>query len=217
MSTGYIGNKPITGPDNILGNAMAPTPEIFTVGHSSQPVEAFLDLLARHGVQCLVDVRSHPYSKYATWFNKDQMERAVRAAGLAYLFLGQELGGQPDDPALRDAEGHIRYDLVSRTPAFAAGIERLLSGLAKGLRIALCCGEADPTECHRRRLIGRVLSERGVRVVHILEDGSLKPEEEMARAERRDVHLSLFGPREEPWRSTASASPARRRSSSLDS
>ena len=85
-------------------------------------------------------------------------------------------------------------------------------------RAALLCGEEDPTDCHRRRLIGRVLGERGVGVLHIRGDGRVQTEEEVTREERfrkTKGQLTLFDLEEaEPWRSTRSVSPRRPRPNS---
>lgn len=154
----------------------------FTIGHSNHTLERFLELLEEQGINVVVDVRSTPASGYSPQFSGEDLARSLRASGPQYLFLGRELGGRPADPALYDAEGHVLYDLVSRSPAFLEGIERLARGI-EGYRVAIMCGEEDPTSCHRRRLIGRVLRERGIEVVHIRGDGRTQTEAEVEREE----------------------------------
>ena len=181
---------------------------IYTVGHSNHATEYFFELGAKHSLQVLVDVRSSPYSKYADQYNKREFEYAARAAGLIYLYLGAELGGQPKDQHYYDAEGFVRYDRIAASPAFKAGISRLLDGLAKGYRIALVCGEEDPTECHRRRLIAPALAAKGVRVVHIRGDGALVTEQELAAIQGpRTAQLSLFADEELEPDSASKLSP----------
>ena len=73
---------------------------ILTIGHSNHDEQAFVSLLRRHDVEVVVDVRSQPYSKYNTQFNADQIKPMLAAAGIQYLFLGQELGGRDHTTAM---------------------------------------------------------------------------------------------------------------------
>jgi uncharacterized protein (DUF488 family) len=177
---------------------------IFTAGFSNLSLETFLANLRTYGIQVLVDVRSKPFASYTPHFNKDQIEAAARAASLRYLYLGQELGGMPDNPGFYDDQGFVLYDRIAATEAFQAGIERLLDGLRKGFCLALTCGEDNPRACHRRLLLGKVLREQGVAVAHILSDGGLISEAELLDEERRaPKQLSLFGGviEERAWKS----------------
>jgi uncharacterized protein (DUF488 family) len=189
-------------------------PVVHTVGHSNVSQEAFIALLQQHGVEVLVDVRSAPYSKYVPHFNGDALKQAVVRAGIKYLYFGGELGGRPREREFYDTKGHVRYDLIAESPQFKEGIERLLRGIREH-RVALMCNEEDPRECHRRLLVGRVLTARGVAVLHIRGDGRIQPEAELAEAERKDAPADVqqefaFAAREKPeWKSTRSVSQAR--------
>lgn len=168
---------------------------IYTIGHSNHPMEAFFGLLERFGIEVLVDVRSNPFTRYSVHFNHDPLKISIQNAGLKYLFAGKELGGKPKDEQFYDDEGHILYERIAESDKFKVGIERLLTGV-ETYKIALMCGEADPTNCHRRLLIGRVLSEHGVDVVHIRSNGEALSERELSAAES-DItdsvtQLSLF-------------------------
>ena len=77
---------------------------IFNVGHSTHSLETFLDLLQSHKIDVLLDVRSKPFSRFSPQFNKEELEKAVRARGIKYLFLGKELGGRPQDSEFYDAK-----------------------------------------------------------------------------------------------------------------
>ena len=146
---------------------------MFTIGHSNHSLDAFLALLRMHGIEAVADVRSAPYSRYNPHFNRKALTSALEEAGIAYVFLGGELGGRPADPSLYDADGRVRYDLVARTASFDDGIGRVL-GLARDRRVALLCAEKEPLDCHRTLLVARALVERGVAVEHILADGSVE-------------------------------------------
>jgi len=183
---------------------------VFTVGHSNRPLEAFLDLLARQQIDLLVDVRSSPYSEYAGQFNRDVIQAALRSRLIRYLFLGDVLGGRPQQEEFYDERGFVLYDRVAQSPAFLAGIDRLLGQLPT-CRAVLLCGEEDPTHCHRRLLVGRVLQGLGVKLFHLRGDGRVQSEDQVAREEefrKTKGQKTLFDIEEpEPWRSTRSVSP----------
>jgi uncharacterized protein (DUF488 family) len=178
------------------------SPTLLTVGHSNHSFEHLLELLYLHDVQGVADVRSWPASRYAPWFDREPISEALQSAGVQYVFMGRELGGRPEDEQLYDAAGHVRYDGVAASDAFAAGLEKLKRGTA-GLRIAAMCAEENPEHCHRRLLLARVLFEAGTAVLHIRGDGRIEEEQGFNRPG------SLF---EDPlpWRSTASVSQRRR-------
>lgn len=177
-------------------------------------MERFLELLRRHAVQVVADVRSHPYSKYAVQFDQEPLAKALDASGCRYVYLGSELGGRPRGEEYYDADGRVLYDRVAASSAFQQGLVRLEKGLRQYV-VALLCGEEDPAGCHRRLLIGRVLAGRGIAVAHIRGDGRLQTEEELAAAGADSNQLSLFDEIEAPpWKSIPSVSPKRRQSSS---
>lgn len=161
--------------------------EVLTVGHSSHSMQRFLELLRDAGVTAVADVRSAPYSRHVPQFNQEPLKAALREAGLAYVHLGRELGGRPQDRA-QYRGGVADYQAIAGTPAFRAGLQRVLDGAAAH-RVALVCAEADPLDCHRCLLIGRALASRGVPVRHLLGDGAsttqLEIEDALLRRTRR--------------------------------
>jgi uncharacterized protein (DUF488 family) len=132
----------------------------------------FLARLRQHGVTAVGDVRSQPYSRWVPQFSRDVLESALADAGIAYVFLGKELGARSDNPDCY-REGKVQYDRLAREPTFAEGIGRVLQGMER-YRIALVCAEKDPLDCHRALLVARRLFESGVAVSHIHADGALE-------------------------------------------
>ena len=186
-------------------------PRIYSIGHSNHPLDTFIALLAAHGIEVLVDVRSAPYSRYAPHFNPATLKEHLSAAGCRYLYLGKELGGRPEGAEFYDAAGHVRYDRLAESPSFLAGLERLIAGAGR-FRVAIMCSEEDPAGCHRRLLIGRVLAGRGIALIHIRGDGRLQSEAEIAAAAQvpEDVagQPALFDVEETTaWKSIRSVSP----------
>src|ERR1700722_14513807 len=152
-------------------NAAEP-PRLFTVGHSNQSLDAFIALLIKHEIQVVVDSRSSPYSKYVPQFNRREIEDTLKHARIQYLYMGQELGGRPDDDDFYDDDGRVLYYRVAESPTFLKGIERLEQGIRR-YRVALLCSEENPAVCHRHLLVGRVMDKRGTKMLHIREDGRL--------------------------------------------
>lgn len=171
---------------------------IYTVGHSSHPLERLLALLQQHGVTAVADVRSQPYSRLHPQFNREELSAALQGVGIAYVFLGKELGGRASDPSCY-VDGQVQYDRVAKTPGFEAGMERLRRG-GDSYRLALLCAEKDPLTCHRTLLVARHLSKRGIVVQHILDTGDLESQDEADARLLREMQLEardMFRSRDE--------------------
>jgi uncharacterized protein (DUF488 family) len=185
---------------------------IYTVGHSSHTYEEFARLLATNGIEVVVDTRSAPYSRYAPQFDREIVQSALAKSEVKYLFLGEELGGRPKNTAYYDETGRVLYSRITADPLFRSGISRLERGIEQ-FCVALMCGEEDPAHCHRRLLIGRVMTERGHQLLHIRGDGSLQTETEVTSLSRKPLvneQPALFAELDEDqWRSTASVLPKR--------
>jgi uncharacterized protein (DUF488 family) len=151
---------------------------IYTVGHSRHEADAFVALLCQHGIELVVDVRSSPYSRYVPQANRETLAHTLQAAGIAYRWIGDRLGGKPDG-AVAD------YDELRASSPFQQGIVDLLA-LAAEQRTAIMCAEGDYHLCHRYKLITPALVDRDVHVLHIQPDGSLVAEDQQPR------QLSLF-------------------------
>jgi len=146
---------------------------IYTIGYGNRSIEAFIRLLRQYEIQFLIDVRSRPYSQFNAKFSKDALERQLKEASIRYVFMGDTLGGRPNDSTCYQ-DGNVAYAKVREKPFFQSGIERIHTVWEKQLRVALMCSEIKPQECHRSKLIGRTLTEQGIDVRHIDEAGLLK-------------------------------------------
>ena len=163
---------------------------IYTIGHSKHPIDRFIALLQQHDIDALADVRSTPYSRFNPQFSKEKLQTALAAAGIRYVFLGEELGARTKDPSCYDTEGRVSYARLSQTELFRKGIERLLTGMQQR-RIAIMCAEREPLDCHRTILVSRELERAGVPVTHILHDGALEPHTQLMT--RLAAELDLVG------------------------
>ena len=175
--------------------------KLYTVGHSNQSLEEFLSLLQHHNINCIVDVRSVPASKYAPQFNEENLKYFLKSHNIQYLPFGDEFGARRSDSI--DDDGQVNFEMAVTTPLFQQGAERLKKGLEKGFNIALMCSEADPLECHRFSLVSRYFHNQGIEVYHILKDANLATQGEVEKRmvddflHSRKYHLAeideLFG------------------------
>ncbi len=149
---------------------------LFTVGHSSLEFPQFIKLLKHARVELLADVRSRPHSSRFPQFSQPAFEKLIEAEGITYLFLGEELGGRPDDPDAYRSDGRVNYQARRKSYAFRAGMERLLKEL-EHRALALMCAEEDPLECHRFLMICPELVSLGIRAIHLRRDSRVETQE----------------------------------------
>ena len=144
---------------------------IYTVGHGTRSFAEIQELLRARECDYLVDVRSNPFSKFNPDFNIDQLRRQTASAGITYVFMGDQLGGRPNDPQIYDKSGKIDYQQLRCKEYFQAGLDRLQTAAKKGLHVCIMCSEMRPEDCHRSKLIGAELQARGINVIHIEKNG----------------------------------------------
>ena|SRR2546425_281967 len=146
---------------------------LFTIGHSVLQLQHFLDLLLKHSVQVIADVRSSPVSGRFPHFSKENLKSQLRTRGIQYVFLGKELGARRKE---REAyEGMVAtYERIAKLNTFVDGLERIRTGAAN-YRVSLLCAEKDPLQCHRTILVCRhIKADFQDRIFHILDSGELE-------------------------------------------
>lgn len=150
---------------------------LWTIGHSTRPIEAFIELLQAHDIQLVGDVRTIPYSRRNPQFNTDALSESLRKAGLEYHHL-PALGGRRKgrrDSVNRGwrSAGFRGYADYMQTDEFRGGLQELMAHGRKR-RTAVMCAEAVPWRCHRT-LISDALISRGWQVRHILSRAEAAP------------------------------------------
>ncbi len=150
---------------------------IWTIGHSTRPIEELIDLLRENGVEQLVDIRRYPGSRRQPQYGREALAAALTAAGIGYVHE-PELGGRrraaADSPnAYWRDPGFRGYADYMATPEFAAALARLEARAAEA-RVAILCAEAVPWRCHRQ-LVADALVAGGHDVVHIIGPGRTQP------------------------------------------
>lgn len=160
---------------------------IFTIGHSVHELEVFLELLARHGITAIADVRSQPFSRIQH-FNGDVLAAVLKTRDILYVPLGRELGARRDERECY-VDGRAVYERVAQLPRFRGGIDRLVQG-AEDYNIALMCAEKEPLDCHRTILVCRHLRPYGLHIQHILAGGELEDHAETERRMMKMMHVA---------------------------
>ncbi len=164
---------------------------IYTIGYGAREIEEFIAVLKDHEITYLIDIRSKPYSRYKPDFSKEPFSAHLERAGIRYVFMGDTLGGQPDDQSCY-VDGKVVYEKVAATSFYRKGIARLEEAFRQQLPVALMCSEGKPQQCHRSKLIGKTLVAAGIPIRHIDENDRLITHDDVMR--RIDGgQPSLFG------------------------
>jgi len=143
---------------------------IFTIGHSTRPIEELIELLRSNGVTQLIDIRTIPKSRHNPQFNSDALAASLRAARIRYVQV-KALGGlrhaKTDSINLGWRNASFRgFADYMQTDEFAAALDRVIK-LAEARPTALMCAEAVPWRCHRS-LVADALMIRKIRVLEIV-------------------------------------------------
>ena len=149
--------------------------KVWTIGHSTRPIEEFLNLLAMHEIQLLIDIRTYPGSRRYPHFNKENLSASLDAHNIGYKHM-VGLGGRrkPDSDSVNVAWRHPSfrgYADYMQTAEFTEHIQ-VLENLAAKQRVAYMCSEAPWWKCHRA-LVSDYLKVSGWEVLHIMEKGKL--------------------------------------------
>ena len=149
---------------------------ILTIGHSTHPIEHFIELLQANAVAQLIDIRTIPKSRRNPQFNSDTLAASLHDAHIRYVHM-KDLGGlrhpRKDSINLGWRNDSFRgYADYMQTEEFAAALARAID-LAKERPTALMCAEAVPRRCHRS-LVSDALSVRGIRVLEIISSAAPK-------------------------------------------
>lgn len=150
---------------------------LFTIGHSTCPVEELAGILQSFGIAILADIRTIPRSRHNPQFNSEVIEAPLAEAGIRYEHLAK-LGGlrhthaHSVNGAWRNASFRGFADYMQTEP-FDEGLDEL-QALAKEGTVAVMCAEAVPWRCHRS-LVADAITARGGHVEHIMGPGHANP------------------------------------------
>ncbi len=157
--------------------------QLYTIGHSTYPQFHFLELLRKYDIQYVLDVRSTPFSKYASQYNSDCLREYLGPNGIQYAAMGKYFGARWKDRSMYHANGYVDFEAVRNSDIFIKGKMNVLKGL-ENFNIALMCTEKAPIDCHRAIMVARGFELDGVDVKHILHDFSCITQNEITTSSR---------------------------------
>jgi uncharacterized protein (DUF488 family) len=160
---------------------------IYTIGHSNMTQKSFVDILKSFKIDIVVDVRSSPYSKFVSHFNREDIKRSLIENGMRYIFLGEYIGGKPRDKKYYE-NGKVNYMRVAQGDRYSEGINRIIE-LNNENNIVLMCSEEDPYNCHRHNLITQTLVKKGLEVTHIRKNSKI---DKITNLDKKDIQTTLF-------------------------
>ena len=153
-----------------------PKGAVFTVGHSTLPIERFVALLRAYGIERVADIRTVPRSRHNPQFNDTALTSTLAVEPLEYIPM-QALGGlrhaSKDSPNAGWRNASFRgYADYMQTEEFRAALDRLIQ-ISREKRVAIMCAEAVPWRCHLS-LVADALGVHGVPVIEILSESSYR-------------------------------------------
>ena len=170
---------------------------LYTIGYSGFPeIQGFIAELKKYGINVLIDVRSSPYSAYYAQFNKENLEKSLRAAGIYYRNYAKEFGARQESKDFY-VNGVLNFKLFTESSQFAEGLSKVDTAKRAGYQPALMCAEKNPTDCHRAIMLGKKLEDERYEVIHIMPGNKIKTQAEIGN-ELLDLYfpdrsqLSLF-------------------------
>lgn len=160
---------------------------IYTIGHSNMTQESFVLILKSFEIDMVVDVRSSPYSKFVSHFNRENIKKSLIENGMRYIFLGDYIGGKPRDKKYYE-NGKVNYRLIAQSDRYIEGINRIIE-LNNENDIVLMCSEEDPYNCHRHNMITQTLVKKGFEVIHVRKNNKI---DKITNLDKKNIQTTLF-------------------------
>jgi uncharacterized protein (DUF488 family) len=166
---------------------------IYSIGHGNKTIKKFIEELHSFKIEYLFDIRSKPYSKFNPHFNKVLLEVELAENGITYVYLGDHLGGLPNDISCY-VKGKADYEKIRTKGFFQEGINLIVEASQEKMFVVLMCSESKPETCHRSKLIGQELLKFNISVNHIINSDLIKDQKRVMDELMKGKNLSnLFG------------------------
>ncbi|MGX8797853.1 DUF488 domain-containing protein [Fusibacter sp. JL298sf-3] len=150
---------------------------LYTIGHSNLTTKNFLELLRKYEINCIIDVRSTPYSKFTPQFNEIELKHFLNQNGVYYIGMGKEFGARRNNKKLYTIDGILDFEKVKKDEDFAEGVNRIKNGVKKGYNIAFMCTEKNAIDCHRNILVAKYFYDLGYNIKNINHNGEYTSQE----------------------------------------
>lgn len=153
---------------------------IYTIGYSGFSIKDFIDTLKKHSINCIIDVRSSPYSKFYHEYDKEVLEKTLKDNNILYRNYDKEFGARQKDKKYY-TDNVLDFDKFTSSNQFLDGVNKINNGVDKGYTFALMCAEKDPIDCHRSIMLGKGFCQNKYKVVHIISKQTVELQEELER------------------------------------
>lgn len=150
--------------------------EIYTIGYSCFKIDEFIKVLKRYKINCVIDVRSDPNSKFYTDYNKSALMNVLEKNNIYYRNYAKEFGARQENPKYY-TDGCLDFRKFTKSEAFQLGMNKLVKSMEKNYTFVLMCAEKDPATCHRNIMIAKEFHKLGYTVNNILHTGDIETQE----------------------------------------
>lgn len=170
---------------------------LFTVGYANKGLDEFIKILKSNGINCLVDVRTSPYSKQFPDYNRERLAGELKVHNIIYLHFGDEFGARRKEEEVYTKETnfigeeleYVDFRKVQKLSVFKHGCERIANGVKRGYTICFMCSEKYPCDCHRAVLVGNWFYNNGYCIKHIIDPNVYISHEEMLRSNEQQKYF----------------------------
>jgi uncharacterized protein (DUF488 family) len=150
--------------------------DIYTIGYSGFKIGEFINILKKHQITSLIDVRSNPNSKFYEDYNKISLEKLLKFNGIIYRNYRCEFGARQEDLKYYK-NGYLDFNEYTKSKSFLDGVKKIEAGIKLDYVFALMCAEKDPSTCHRNIMVAREFYKLGYNIKNILSDGYFESQE----------------------------------------
>lgn len=156
---------------------------LYSIGYANKSLATFLKCLVDNNINCIIDVRSSPYSKQYPNFNKENLANFLKENNILYMNFNREFGARRiEDNVYSKVRTYdnktievVIFEKVWETIDFQKGFNRVVEGIEKGFNICFMCSEKYPYECHRGLMVSEYFYKRGYDIMHIVDENLVLP------------------------------------------
>ncbi len=170
---------------------------IYTIGYTAFSINEFIETIKHYNINCVIDVRSSPFSNYYSDYNKDALERTLKQHNILYRNYANEFGARQTNSDFYSGD-IVDFDKFIKSTQFLQGVSKIKKGIECGYNFVLMCAEKDPIKCHRSIMLGKGFSNSSFEVKHIISKNELESQKELEQRLLEMYHqdrfqLTLFG------------------------
>lgn len=176
--------------------------KLFTIGYATKDIETFIALLKRNGINCLIDVRTSPYSKTFPNYDMPRLKETLKSENILYAHFGNEFGARRSEEdsyvtsySLKGEKlEQVSFDNVYKLPAFVNGLSRVFKALEQGYRICFMCSEKYPVDCHRFWMVAYYFAtlDEPFEIINIIDEDNSQTFEEVLNSSNYEKDREKF-------------------------